>query len=147
MALPRLEEGIGPIDGSNVDFYVPTPYVAGTVRYWRNGQLLLDDNVLEVNPFTGLIRVSEPPRVGNVVQFFYLDGSSQEGEDIRISCSLSAYLEGYGELSAVLGDNTGISGAVVLEDGLDGYLVPEAPFAVELEGITELQGTLYPCED
>lgn len=85
MALPRFEVALGVVDGVNVVFTTPTPYVGGSVAVFLNGQLKRADFMdgwVETNPSLGvvtLLMAPEPAAFGNpddVVQVFYLDSSS-----------------------------------------------------------------------
>ena len=104
MGFPRIEEGVGTIDGANTTFFTPTaPYGAGSVRYYLNGQLAEEVCVTEVDPASGEIEVDTAPRVGDVVQFFYDDESSaappEAGRTIRpIVGRIEAVYELHGSL-------------------------------------------------
>ena len=78
MPLPRWEVGIGTIDGANAVFTVSSAYLPGTIATFLNGQLKRSDFLdgwTESDPDGGEVTLSEPPKVGDVVQFFYLDTS------------------------------------------------------------------------
>lgn len=72
----HLEEAIGTIDGSNVDFLATLPYTAGSVVVFLNGistRVEFDDGWLEASPPSGLVTLKEAPRAGDVVFLFYRD--------------------------------------------------------------------------
>lgn len=98
MATPRFEIPAGVIDDVNTVFTVGSPYLAGSVAVFLNGQLLtqvLDDGWTETDPATGVVTLNEAPRVTNippdVVQIFYLvDGPVlPEGQIMKLTGILS----------------------------------------------------------
>ena len=130
MHTPKLEEAIGAIDGVNTSFFTPTPYLAGSVRAYYNGQLLLEDCVFETNPTTGAVEFTyvEAPRVGDVLQFFYLDASDTHA---GFECT---------ELP--------ITGTMQLELALEGIVDADVTILCELsedtlEGTMGAEGLLY----
>ena len=60
----RLERALGTIDGVNVDFTTPSPYISGSLNIFRNGQLLdqsSENGWTEVDPNAGTFRMKIPP--------------------------------------------------------------------------------------
>lgn len=89
MATPRFEVAIGVVDGANLIFYTPTPYLLGSAAVFLNGQLKradFADGWVESNPSLGEVTLLQPPQpaaFGNpddVVQVFYLDPTSPVAE-------------------------------------------------------------------
>jgi len=73
MNLPIIEQAGGPVDGTNRVFTTSSPYVAGSVRAFRNGQLQtvnLQDGWVELGDQK--VRLNEAPLVDDVVSFYYL---------------------------------------------------------------------------
>lgn len=91
MPIPRFEVPQGPIDGTNVSFFVSQPYRPGSTAVFLNGQLKredYDDGWVESDPSVGKIDLKEPPKPSpggpDVVQVFYIDTSpALPGESIR----------------------------------------------------------------
>ena len=72
MSEPILAEAIGTIDGVNDEFQTPSPYFAGTLFAYLNGQLLAqddDDGPIELG--TNQVRMRIAPRDGDVLHFYY----------------------------------------------------------------------------
>lgn len=72
----------GSVDGANVKFYTPEPYVQGSTAYVLNGKVYSQFVVrggsnlfgyFESNPDAGEIQVDFAPAVGSTVQIFYWD--------------------------------------------------------------------------
>lgn len=72
----------GPVDGTNVRFYVPEPYVPGSTAYILNGKIYSQFaarggfnpfGFVESDPDTGEIQVDFAPSIGSVVQILYWD--------------------------------------------------------------------------
>jgi hypothetical protein len=84
----------GAIDGVNVKFYTPVPYVSNSTAYILNGRTHrpdLADGYIESNPGTGEITVNEAPLDGDVVQIFFTDTSPSIVSPVsKISATLSA---------------------------------------------------------
>ena len=151
MGIPRIEQGVGPIDGVNVTFFTPTaPYGAGSVRYYLNGQLQTDDNVVEVGPSSGEVRVDGngqiPPRPGDIVQFFYMDESGIQPDPFagtRI-CVVFGELNPLEEFEGSIEDLT-ISGVIDAEAAIVGTVTEERPFSGEIGDVIEISGSLRAC--
>jgi len=149
MGFPRIEEGVGVIDGVNVTFFTPTaPYGAGSVRYYLNGQLLPDDCLIEVDRNSGEVRVDGngqiPPRPGDVVQFFYIDESSATPADAgRTVCPVRGVLEEETAFVGVLEDRP-IQGEVVTSTQVSGELV-SLDLRGRVEDVVALRGQLRVC--
>lgn len=73
MGHPRFEKLSGAINGFNVVFETSAAYAPGSVRVFLNG-VLLQKSTAEGFSEAGSnrIKMKEPPRVGEVVQAFYL---------------------------------------------------------------------------
>lgn len=75
-AVGKFEVPSGVIDGSNTVFVVSSAYAPSSVAVFINGQLKnrpLEDGWVETNPAAGVVTLAEPPRVGEVVQIFFID--------------------------------------------------------------------------
>jgi len=73
----RIDEAVGVIDGSNLDFSTPDPYVAGTLVVFLNGRQLTaarDNGWVEVDPDAGTFRMKIPPKAA-------LPGVVEDGGD------------------------------------------------------------------
>jgi len=71
--LPVIEPLAGPVNGSNRVFETTTDYVPDSVRVFRNGLVgveELTDGWVELRPRK--IRMKEAPKVGDVLQAYYL---------------------------------------------------------------------------
>lgn len=77
----RLVLLVGTPDGAMVDFVTPTEFLPGTVRIFWNGQATEADDTrkgwTEISP--NKIRFSQPPKVGDVLQAYYLELSPVPG--------------------------------------------------------------------
>lgn len=64
MGLLRFDRAIGTINGINLVFYTPNPYVSGTLVVFLNGQQKdpdLDDGYTETDPALGKFTMKEAP--------------------------------------------------------------------------------------
>lgn len=150
MAFPRIEIAVGVIDGVNPTFYTPTvPYLAGSVRYYLNGQLQTDDCVIEVNPQSGEVRVDGngqiPPRVGDVVQLFYIDeGASSGTESYGLGiCRIRGRIV-VEPIRGKIGDAETISGRLAPADVVQGRLSP-VTIKATLREYQPLRGKIKVC--
>jgi hypothetical protein len=87
-SLPKFEVAVGPIDGVNVAFTVSVPYRAGSVAVFLNGQLKRKDFVdgwVETSPVGGIVTLTEAPRVGDVVQVFFIDDAASGADVVELS--------------------------------------------------------------
>lgn len=76
MGLPHFEVASGTIDGSNTTFFTSLPYQPGFTAVWLNGQLKREDFAdgwAETSPATGQFDLDQAPRVGDVVQVFFVE--------------------------------------------------------------------------
>ena len=114
MALQRIEEAVGTINGVNDTFFTLTPYLASSVRLFINGQLLRKGCLTEVSGSSGEIRIETAsiPRVGDVVQLAWIDAASAAAECSGLVQVLYAKLE----------PEESISGCLYEERRLSGYL-------------------------
>lgn len=74
MGSERVEEAIGLINGGNVNFATPTPYQPGTLRLFKNGQLIRssdDDGPTETGAATFVVGL--PPIPGDTLTVRYLE--------------------------------------------------------------------------
>lgn len=84
MADPVLEEAIGAVDGLNVDFQTSTAYLAGSLRVYKNGQLIRssdDDGPTELGGTS--FRLGEAPLVEDRIDAWYLTGAPTPGAFVR----------------------------------------------------------------
>jgi hypothetical protein len=68
-----IEKADGDVDGVNRVFRVNSPYVPGSVRVFRNGQLetvTLQDGWVEIG--SQKVRLHEAPKPGDVISCYYL---------------------------------------------------------------------------
>ena len=71
---PRMAKVIGVVNGVNLDFATPSPYVSGSLRAFLNGRLVtqwLDDGFNEVDPSAGTFRMKVAPIAGDTLYGFY----------------------------------------------------------------------------
>ena len=101
----RIVTAGGAIDGVNVKFYTPVPYVPGSTTYILNGRTRradLDDGYTESSPGTGEITVSEAPLPGDVVQIFFTDTAPSVSSPIeKLSAAVSVKTQLTGTLKIV----------------------------------------------
>jgi len=99
----RIVTAGGAIDGVNVKFYTPVPYVPGSTAYILNGRIHrpdFDDGYVESNPGVGEITVNEAPLDGDVVQIFFTDTAPSIASPLeKISATLSTTTRLTGTLS------------------------------------------------
>ena len=65
MGIPRIDDATGTVDGVNRYFYVPNPYVPGTLVVMINGRQRDDDlenGWIERDPAAGLFEMRQAPR-------------------------------------------------------------------------------------
>jgi len=70
----RFLEALEAPDGARTDFTAPSPYLAGTLRAFRNGRLVAtdqDDGFLELAPAAGTFRMRRAPLTGDTLFAFY----------------------------------------------------------------------------
>lgn len=75
-------------DGVNRDFFTPTPYKAGSIRVFVNGQpyVALDERKGWIEISSSGVRMDTVPRTGDVMQAFYQAKDAAEVlglEDVR----------------------------------------------------------------
>lgn len=153
MALPRFEVALGVVDGVNVLFTTPTPYVAGSVAVFLNGQLKRADFMdgwVETSPSLGQVTLSMPPEpaaFGNpddVVQIFYLDTSDvlPETEVTPLRGSIQVMSDLTGELVEV----DVLGGLLEFEgDGLLGEVAGLEEIGGNIEAVGVLRGRMVEC--
>ena len=147
MALPHYEKLAGVIDGVNVNFTTSRPYSPGSLSVYLNGQLQQQDCWTETDPSTGAVTVSfqYAPRVGEVVQAFYLDTTAAlPGEEIE---GITGVVRAVGDLHGTVLTGEAVTATVV--DGVDltGSVVDRClatGVVVEVGGVT---GVLRDCDE
>jgi hypothetical protein len=95
----QVRLAIGPIDGTNVVFYTPVPYVPSSTAYIINGRTYSSlaprgsfnpYGYFESNPDVGQITLDFPPQPGDVVQILFSDRQpSPTPPQVQISGSVS----------------------------------------------------------
>lgn len=147
MGLGRIDDTTGVVDGSNRWFYVPNPYVPGTLVVMLNGRQLdrdLENGWVETAPATGGFYMKIPPRgpgdaaddPGDLVSAYYENAEEvvgggagggvpemTEGEDVRPRLCSSEDLAPERPITDVEDDDVPTLGASVL--------VPDAVSAAE----------------
>ena len=101
----KFEVASGTIDGVNTVFTVSSAYQPNSVAAFLNGQLKrkdFADGWSETNPATGEVTLAEAPRVGDVVQVFFIDGSPGASNDTVEMTILVGKLVAVEELDARL---------------------------------------------
>lgn len=149
MSLTLLEEAIGTVDGVNRTYFTQTPYVPGTVRLWLNGQLLLEDCLVEVNPNTGevLLDPGVLPRPGDIVQLLWRDAASVLSELDNVVTELFTCIEEEVAVYAEFCPEEDFTAYIALEDGLLLTLTAEMPFYATVEEEVPITGILQICDD
>lgn len=126
----------GAVDGANTVYTTPTPYTAGTLAVYLNGQLQmhhLGNPWTETDPSTGMATLSFAPQAGDTVAAFYLDTTPIVAEtEIEI-------------LDGTIEDVDGIAGELILSDDLAGYVDDVEALTGELS-IDSLEGTIEDVE-
>ncbi len=149
----QTESMTGVIDGANTTFFTTapaggaTPYVAGSVAVWVNGQLQmhhLGNPWSETDPATGEVTLGFAPQAGDTVVASYydtspilpeteieeLEGTLLATDDLTGSLSESVELDGF------LGEEDALAGAIIVEESLSGTL----------DDTDYLEGELVVCE-
>jgi hypothetical protein len=153
MSIPRYEQLAGVIDGVNLVFTASMAYVAGSTAVFLNGQLILNTFApgtpwTESNPATGEITfdgAQHTPRVGDVVQMFFLDTTP------TLPGVVITEIEGSIEDLIVIGDGViidkiALAGTISdVTEALDGTLREVEAFVGTLEAVDHLEGELEEC--
>lgn len=148
MPQPRYEVLVGVIDGANVVFNTPgnDPYQPGTTALFLNGQLLTPDCWDETDPSLGVITTLtvKPPRVGEVLQLFYLDTTPVlPGEEVTPITGTIREVDFLCGTLSVAADLTGsIRATEILVASLDEVMSVEAT----LRATDYLVGTIRECD-
>ena len=72
----QVEIPVGSIDGFNVAFVTSLPYEPGTLRVFKNGQLIRgtdDDGQSETNPSAGAFTLGLAPLAGDTVHARFVE--------------------------------------------------------------------------
>lgn len=122
MPQPQFEVALGAVDGFNVNFATPTPYQAGTLAVFLNGQLLNATQYTPIDPTSGAFQMTEAPQTLDIVQVFYIDTSPVlPGEEILpLSGTINSGAEIVGTLSE---DDLVVNGTLVECDCIVGTIV------------------------
>jgi len=136
----------GTIDSANTVFTTPSPYTAGTLAVYLNGQLQMHhagNPWTETDPSTGTATLSFAPQPGDTVAAFYLDTTPTLPE--TEVCELEGSIE----------DVDGIAGELIVSDDLAGYVDDVEALEGELsdvfltgtiEDVESLEGELAICD-
>lgn len=148
MALLRIEEAIGVVDGVNYTFFTTSAYVPNSVRYWLNGQLLLPDRLTEIDPLTGEVLLETTPAlyVGDVVQFSWIDAASLAAEAARYVEVLRGTICPQVSLQGHWQDDTVMRGELREVERFSGRLVADRPLVGHVVETAPIRGTLRICE-
>lgn len=90
MPVPRYEFAVGGVDGVNVNFSAPGPYVADSLQVFVDG-VVLPETWTELVPGLGTFSLDDPPALGQVVRVFFLD-SSQSLIQVEEVCGIEGTL-------------------------------------------------------
>jgi hypothetical protein len=154
VAIPRFELAAGVVDGVNLIFTTPTPYLAGSVAVFLNGQLKRADFMdgwAETSPTLGTITLGMPPEPasnGNpddVVQVFYLEAGTPPLPETEVT-PLRATIRISQDIFGQLQESAPLLGAVLdAEAGLVARLLVEEGFGGSIEPLDVLRGTIGDC--
>lgn len=147
MALTKIENAIGTINGVNLTFFTTTSFLTGSVRVALNGQLLPAACLTEIDSSTGeiLLQSGGVPRTGDTVILIWTDAADVLDELKNIVANISAVVEVEVALEAVLETETRFSG-VLREEDILGSLSSEVAFQAILDEEIPLFGRIV-CED
>lgn len=147
MGLPRIEMAVGPVDGVNTTFYTPTvPYAQLSVQLYLNGQLLRKISLIEDDPATGKVILDEAPRVGDIVQLFYIDDSLNPSALALsgVTCRLIGRVLATSALSARVLSDVLLRGSITDETLLSGSIHLDR-LRGDLRDEQTLRGRFIPC--
>jgi hypothetical protein len=123
MPQPQFESLLGTIDSVNTVFTTPTPYTAGTLAVYMNGQLQMHhagNPWTETDPSSGAVTLTFAPEPGDTVAAFYLDTTPIVPEtEIEV-----------------------LEGTINEVDDITGELVATADLAGSIEEVETLAGVL-----
>ena len=146
MSQPQFESLLGTIDGVNTTFFTPTPYTAGTLAVYDNGQLQMHhagNPWTETNPATGEVTLAFAPEGGDTIAAFYMDTTEVLPETEIV------------ELDGTIEEVDGITGALTDSEDLAGYIEEAESLSGELsadyldgtiEDVESLEGELIVCD-
>lgn len=148
MGVPHFSVLGGTVDGVNKVFYTPTPYTAGTVAIFINGQLKrpgYDDGWVETDPATGAVTLREapqpcPPDHDEVIQAFYID-TVPDGAAL----DLTGIIEEIEDLTGTLAGTPQLTGIVDDAEDVVGSLTGDGALSGQIDGIQEIIGQLREC--
>lgn len=148
MGTPRIDTAIGVVDGVNDLFSTPVPYVVKSLSVFLNGQLKrrdLDDGWVEISAVHGTFRLKEVPRVGEVVQAFYQDGSPGQAPDQVELLHIRGMLTSTQDLRGIWTLREEAVGLVVASASLGGRVTAQIQIRATLTESGALHGTLREC--
>jgi hypothetical protein len=137
---------IGAVNGVNTTFFTPTPYVAGTLAAFVNGQLktkTADDGWTETNPATGEFVYTDAPRTNDKPAAFYID----TGPDAIVLVEVESILGSIDDITPISGairTADPLAGSLVISDDLIGTLAQPHKLVGSFEEPVQLTGVLIP---
>jgi hypothetical protein len=146
MPVPRFEVAVGTIDGSNLTFAVSVAYQAGSLAVFLNGQLKdrsFMDGWTESSPHLGQFTMAEAPRVGDIVQAFFLD-TTPLGPEAFVS-AITGTLLPYGAITGGLQPRMSVYGALIPPAALTAMLQPQSSIQGSVTATGSLTGYLSTC--
>lgn len=114
MSSPRFEVASGLIDGINTIFSASLPYTAGSTAVFLNGQLKKaanDDGWIETVPASGIFQMKVAPKVGDVVEVFYLDTMS-DASQLEIACGVVGVIQEESAIQGQIEDVIEVTGSI-----------------------------------
>lgn len=138
MPQPRFEILAGMIDGVNQVFTTSVAFTPSSTAVFLNGQLKrphvsgVQDGWTETDPAAGVVTLDEAPRVGDVVQAFYLDTSPPPVVVVTEPEPLEATVSDVDHLDALVDDS----------DGVDATLADVVGLAAEVDDVDEVDAVV-----
>ena len=135
---------IGAIDGTNRQFFAPTPYSPGETRFILNGQMLGEDCITEIDALTGEVRWedAQPPRAGDDLLLYYIDRGGDSETVTQCILPLHGRVIRDRPLQGTLGALQGLTGEVTTGTALHGALAPTRTLRGVVRRTGYLTGTL-----
>lgn len=147
MGQPQFEPLIGSIDGANTVYTTPTPYTAGTVAVYVNGQLQmhnLGNPWAETTPAAGVVTLGFAPQGGDTVVAFYIDTTPVLPEtEVEI---LDGTIDEVDDLAGELIVSDELDGTIEFAENIEGELVAVDELDGTIEEVEELEGELIICD-